>query len=54
MQKEYEGVLERAKEQTPIGFSRDPNKLLSFYISLLLNPPIVEFSLVLGCSAMCA
>ena len=54
MQKENEGVPERAKEQAPVGLSRDPNKLLSFSISSLLNPPIAEFSSVLGYSAMCA
>ena len=53
MQKVNEGVLERGKEQAPVGLSRDPNKLLSFSISSLLNPPIAELSLVLGCSAMC-
>ena len=54
MQKENEGVLERAKEQVPVGLSRDPNKLLNFSISSLLNPLIAEFSLVLGYSTMCA
>ena len=54
MQKENEGVPERAKEQALVGLSRDPNKLLSFSISSLLYPPIAEFSSVLGYSAMCA
>ena len=54
MQKENEGVPERDKEQAPVGLSRDHNKLLSFSISSLLNPPIPEFSSVLGCSSMCA
>ena len=52
--KRIESVLERAKEQALVGFSMDPNKLLSFSISLLLNSPIAEFSSVLGCFAMCA
>ena len=54
MQKENEGVLERAKEQVPVGLSRDPNKLLSFSISSLLNLLVGEFSSVLGYYAMCA
>ena len=54
MQIETEGVPERAKEQAPVGLSRDPNKLLSFSISSLLNRPIAEVSSVLGCFAMCA
>ena len=54
MQKENEGVPKRAKEQALVGLSRDPNKLLSFSIYSLFNPPIAEFSSVLGCSAMCA
>ena len=37
MQKKSEGVPERAKEQVPISLSRDPNKLLNFSISSLLN-----------------
>ena len=37
MQKESEGVLERANQQVLVGLSRDPNKLLSFSISSLLN-----------------
>ena len=37
MQKENEGVPERAKEQVPVGLSRDPNKFLNFSISSLLN-----------------
>ena len=37
MQKESEGVSERAKDQVLVGLLRDPNKLLSFSISLLLN-----------------
>ena len=48
MQKESEGVPERAKEQAPVGLLRDPNRLLSFSISSLLNPPIAKFSSVLG------
>ena len=54
MQKENEGVPKRDKEQALVGLSRDPNKLLSFSISSLLNPPIAEFSLVLGYYTMCA
>ena len=54
MQKENKGVPERVKEQALVGLSRDPNKLLSFSISSLLNPPIPEFFSVLGCYAMCA
>ena len=54
MQKENEGVPERAKEQAPVGLSRDPNKIIKFSLSSLLNPHIVEFSLVLSCSTMCA
>ena len=37
MQKESEGVLERAKEQVPVGLSRDPNKLLNFSISFTIE-----------------
>ena len=37
MQKESESVPKRAKEQVPVGLLRDPNKLLSFFISSLLN-----------------
>ena len=54
MQKENEGVPERAKERAQVGLLRDPNKLLSYSISSLLNPPIAEFSSVLGCFTMCA
>ena len=54
MQKENEGVPERAKEQALVGLSRDPNKLLSFSISSLLNLLIAEFSSILGCFVMCA
>ena len=52
MQKESEGVPERAKEQVQVVLSRDPNKLLNFSFSSLLNPSIVEFSSVLGCSGV--
>ena len=56
MQKENEGLPERAKEQAPEDLSRDPSNPLSFSISSLLNPPIVEPSLVCdsACSAMYA
>ena len=37
MQKESKGVPKRAKEQVPIGLSRDLNKLISFSVSSLLN-----------------
>ena len=37
MKKKSEGVPERAKEQVPVSLSGDPNKLLSFSISSLLN-----------------
>ena len=53
MQKESEGVPERAKEQVPVGLSRDPNKFLNFSISSPLNLRVAEFSSVLGYSVMC-
>ena len=54
IQKGSEGLPERANEQALEGLSRDPNKPLTFSITSLLSPPIVEFSLVLGCSVLCA
>ena len=54
IQKVNDGLPERAKEQVPEGFSRDPKRFFSFSISSLLNPPVAEFSSALGCSAKCA
>lgn len=41
--------LKESKEHAPEGFSRDKNKLLSFLISLLLNPHVAMLGFVLLC-----
>lgn len=50
IQKGIDGLPERAKEQAPEDFSRDPKRFFSFLISSLLNPPVAEFSPGWGCS----